>query len=209
MGDTFERKQISLIAESHGGRTENGDKDTINNRLKQTANLLEIEFRPKLIASILRFADEICEDKTRASRYQISSGPLPVKKENEVFHKYAAAINSVTIDIANNAVKIEYHLLTTDLIVKFGKLDLEVYLIDEIFSRLTKMNCERIYCNRFMAEVVQIFKLRIDIIIFDEEYNEVDSKNFDIEDTGFPEYPLVLPFNQSVWSGEALASRFN
>lgn len=210
-GDSFENKQIALISEAHGGRTSDGDKDTIGKSLKNSASLLEFKFNPKLLAAILRFADEICEDKTRAARFLLSSGDqeLRVKKENEIFHRYAAAINSVLVDVTNNTVKLEYHLQTADLKVKYGKLDAEVYLIDEIFIRLSKMNCERIYCNRFMAEAVQIFKLRIDITIYDDDYNEVDSKRFDIEETGFPECELVLPFSQSDWSGENLAQRFN
>ena len=69
--DTIESIRIKKIAESHGGKTSRGNKDKIS-KLQETENTLECVIRPRLIASILRFADELADDKKRASKMGIS-----------------------------------------------------------------------------------------------------------------------------------------
>ena len=85
--DKFEAVPIALIARAHGGKvlTASGEssKDTIENlKLADRDTYGNIKFRPKLIAALVRFADEICEDRSRAARYLLKSGSLPEKKRS-------------------------------------------------------------------------------------------------------------------------------
>lgn len=201
----IERKNIANIAEVHGGKSKSGGKDTINNKFSSTSsNYLNATYRPKLVSALVRFADEICENKTRAARLSIQKGTLP--KSSEVFHYYANAISASTVDCEGREVRIQFdidHHLTQR---KFGKLDKEVYLIDEIFERIEKMNCERIYCSRFFQGKVHVDSIRVTINIVDEEYEVYDTLFIDTRD-GYPSESLNLNKVHTGWCGEALKVR--
>lgn len=202
----IEKKNIANIAEVHGGKTNAGDKDTINNKFSSTiSDYLNATYRPKLISAIVRFADEICENKTRAARYSMQKNTLP--KSSEVFHYYANAITASKVDCEGREVRIQFdidHHLTQR---KFGKIDNEVYLIDEIFERIEKMHCERIYCSRFFQGKVHVDSIRVTINIVDENYDVIDRLFIDTRD-GYPSESLNLHKVHTRWCGEELKARF-
>ena len=82
--DNIEKKMIADIAEAHGGKTPDGSKDTIG-ALRDPAHSGSEILRPRLLAAITRFADEICESRPRAANLLLKGGALP--KQSEVFHK--------------------------------------------------------------------------------------------------------------------------
>jgi hypothetical protein len=156
--DQFEIRNIAGIAGAHGGVTPDGSKDTIS-QLRERETYGVVELRPRLIAAVVRFADEICENRTRAAEVLLDTNSLPA--HNEVFHKYASVIKSVVPEPKERRVRIAYDLFVEDVLRKWGKGKInssvqKVYLLEEIFSRLEKMFREREYCRRFMREVCDI-----------------------------------------------------
>jgi hypothetical protein len=76
--DTGEKFAIHKIAAAHGGRV-NGNKDKIR-ALSETDSLLGQDIRPRLLAALLRFADELADDRTRAARFLIDMGRIPQER---------------------------------------------------------------------------------------------------------------------------------
>ena len=207
--DEFEARFIAKIAEAHGGKAidEYGQetKDTIRNSpLKEIGTYRSVEYRPQLIAALVRFADEICEDRTRAARFLLSHSQLP--KKSEIYHYYADAISSVDVDLVSKFVSIKYELKREDVLNKKGKGEQEEYLIDEIIDRLEKMYCELLYCRAFMYEVVPINQIRATITIYGEDI-ELE-EGFILTEKGYPKDAFSFSASYPDWSGEKVKIRF-
>lgn len=82
--DTPEKVMVSDIATAHGGYADidHTDKDTLRH-LSLIDNCNGIIIRPALLGAILRFADELSDDSTRANRYLNATGQIP--SENMIF----------------------------------------------------------------------------------------------------------------------------
>ena len=169
--ETVEKRMIWKIAEAHGGRKADGEKDKIDDLLGKDC-LLSFPVRPQLLAALLRFADELADDFTRTSRYIISN--KSVDKASEVFHYYASVLNSVEIDHIAHEVRINYSLDKDHIITQYGKpykdKVKDVFLIDEIFERIFKMYLECLYCMRFIP-----YPIKIETIIAKIEFIEKNS----------------------------------
>lgn len=210
--DRLEAPCIANIAKAHGGKVRIGEndssKDTIGQpRLKENDSYGSATYRSKLIAALVRFADEICEDRSRAARYLINNNSLPEK--SKIYHLYAESVSSVGVDIPSKSVHVKFEVYKSKAIKKFGK-DIngnvkKVYLIDEISARLEKMFCELIYCRTFMYEVVDINKIRATIDIIDdgndEDWPTVQHKTFELEQEGYPSDMFLFKYKHPEWTG--------
>ena len=190
--DQVETKIIQSIAMVHGGTVVNsGDKDTII-QLQDTLRHQASDFpvRPRVLAGILRFSDELAEDASRANASMLKDGSLP--KQCEIYHAYAHSLKNV--EILNDEREIIFHFTTqiTDLCKKYGKYEDSVYLIDEIFDRIYKTHIERIYCTRFTRPEVDFDKISVVIEIYRnmEDPNEFSPAEkpikFSVADRGYP-----------------------
>lgn len=186
-GESAEKKEISKIAQAHGGRTAEGDKDTIS-KLAVTKS----KFRPRLLAAIVRFADEICENSNRASSILLRTGSLP--HHSQIYHAYASSIVSVDVKYNPLHIAIEYQININDIENKKGceprgdglnKVS-EVSVLEEIFDRLDKMNLERVYCNRFSRELFTVDSIKAVINIVNDELDILDCISIVLEDEGYP-----------------------
>ena len=74
--DVFHKRVIAKIATAHGGNF-NGDRDTIRHVEANEQFDGEIRYRPQLLAAVLRLADELSDDHTRADLYGLRTGELP------------------------------------------------------------------------------------------------------------------------------------
>ena len=211
--DGFEGRSIAKIATAHGGKFKKRDgeltKDTLS-QLAETSSLGGISYRPRLIASLVRFADEICEDRSRGVKYLLTRSALP--KFSEVFHQYAESISSVDVDLLSKRILIKYEIEEDDAKRKFGKGDsencVEVYLVDEINSRLEKMFHELIYCKNFMYEVCPLNKIRADITIYSDNIDEIQ-ESFELEQLGYPNEKFSFEVNYPNWKGEKIVEILN
>lgn len=206
--DAFEAKTIATIAKVHGGKQKDASgeltKDTIANSSLNTEDTYKaIPYRGRLIAAIVRFADEICEDRDRAAQPLMESPTLP--KKSEVFHQYAHSISSVEVDLQGKTIKIKYELEKEDAIRKFGKGNKddiqEVFIIDEINERLEKMYCELSYCRRFFADALSIEVIRATVRIHDDE-EVVQEQTFELREHGYPSLPFKFREEHPDWHGE-------
>jgi hypothetical protein len=181
--DSIEMRVIQRVAEAHGG----SDKDKIS-RLPVDQALNNKAVRMQKLAALLRFADELSDDKSRANRFALDLGKIPT--ESEVFHKYAFHLHSVSIEPLGRAVNLDFEFTESVAMTKFGKLTTKVFLLDEIFARTMKMHLEGIYCMRFLRDIAPIDKINVHIDIFDNEYKEAQPRrsiNYQLKETGYPE----------------------
>ena len=103
--DTPEKVMVSDIATAHGGYADidHTDKDTLRH-LSLIDNCNGIIIRPALLGAILRFADELSDDSTRANRYLNATGQIP--SENMIFHAYSAALSPIAFN--GNTIAFKY-----------------------------------------------------------------------------------------------------
>lgn len=182
--DTIEAMIIKRIAESHGGKLADGNKDKIS-ILEESTDTIYGTLRVRLLAGILRFSDELADDRTRSYITLLKSGSLP--KQSEVFHAYAMCLESVKISHPDSSIYLRFNIPIEFLEKKFGKLDEEVFLIDEIFQRLMKMHLEKIYCMRFTKGHIDIENIRVHISFYNSEsYSDDHKLIFDIKENGYP-----------------------
>lgn len=201
--EMVERQAILRIAQVHGGRI-NGNKDTISSLMKKDF-VLGYPIRYRALAALLRFADELADDCHRAARYAINLGVIPT--ESEVFHAYAKSLHSVVVDPSNSIIRLCYSFLRTDATRRYGKKGKnnqtdQVYLLDEIYERTIKMHFERMYCMRFLREVIQIDAIEVSIDVYEDENSPspcVDTIGYKLQEEGYPQKdedppPLVQEF---------------
>jgi hypothetical protein len=165
--DAPEAQLISQIAEAHGGKTLDGNKDTIGQLPADGCIVGAATCRPRQVAAIVRFADEICEHRTRAAQHHIASESLP--DTNKLFHYYAASIAGAVPSRKNKNFKLRLDINTKYLTTKYPTppndigLSKDKYLIDDVLDRICKLDLERRYCNQFLDPNLQIDQLEIDI----------------------------------------------
>jgi len=189
--DYVEKLMIFKIAQAHGGRI-GQDKDKIA-KLQEVDHLLGMKVRPRALAALLRFSDELADDRTRAARFLLDNNKVP--KSSEIFHKYAFALHSVVI--SGNAIKLDFEISKADAQKVFGKYKKSVYLLDEIFERVTKMHYERIYCMRFLRPMISIDIVDVSINIYGENFinDPIATIDFRMEEAGYPSCGKDAIFN--------------
>ena len=183
--DDLEKKIIVMIAQAHGGFF-NGDKDTISN-LTRNEMVQSVEIRVHLLSAILRFADELSDDRTRAARVLSAMGIIP--RKSEIFHKYSEVLNSAKIDLSNSKIVLEYVLNKDNCVGKYWKGRRKEFLLDEIFQRTMKMHLERVYCSRFFSPYINIDKVNVRIRIFRHivtDMRPIEEIEYSLEEFGYP-----------------------
>jgi hypothetical protein len=184
--DITEVKYINDIARVHGGKVKykdgSKDKNTIRTIRKEIMSN-GYPIRLQMLAAILRFADELAEEKQRADIESLEKGELP--KGSEVFHAFSACIDSIIVNHHKNTVEVHLKIPKKYVTRTFGKLIFEgdekkvidVFLLDEIYSRILKMHYERIYCSKFWKGMVEIENIWVQI----EFYKDFNAKSETID----------------------------
>lgn len=192
LGDSVEKNMIRQIAEAHGGKV-NGDSDTITHLLSKTP-VNGIDIRPRMLAAILKFADELADDSNRANRVLLALGAIP--KSSLIYHKYASCLHSVMLRESCKSVELNYVINVDEMSDTFPKLNNQTkrykktFLLDEILERLHKMYLERLYCNRFMTPVAHVHSIvvKIKTTKVNEKIGELLPEiNFRLEELGYPD----------------------
>ncbi len=157
--DNPTQKYIAKIAMAHGGKI-NESRDTIS-VLPIVDHLQGKRIRPSLLAAILRYADEISDDHTRAARFLFNSGQVP--DENKIFHTYSSCLQPAAISGSALILKFDvpYKFATEQL----PKDNQQVFLYDEILERLKKCMRELKYCSRYCREFLQLTTIQADITV--------------------------------------------
>lgn len=180
--DAIEYATARQIAGVHGG-TVDGSKDTIST-LPEKSAVLGQYVRPRLLAAIVRLADELADDPARANRIQLAAGALP--PESEVYHVIAAGLHSQMPDAGTREIALSYSFRDASLFKhKLGKGNGKVHLLNEIFDRSLKTFYEARYCSRFMRPYLEFERVSVDVMIFDEDHRPLHNIKYSIAEQGY------------------------
>lgn len=211
--DATEALLIGRIADAHGGETMAGSKDTIAELEPDDLPVAAITCRPRQVAALVRFADEVCEHSSRAARHHLNQGTLPA--ENKLFHIYAQSISGAACT-PKGSFQLQININTKYLLEKYEHPSQKAgkYVIDEVFDRISKLDRERRYCNQYLDPRLQTSELNIRISLRDDKQygegifipTEVKSLNFRIPSRdGYPAAQDSWRTGQSSWAGKTLA----
>ena len=156
-----EQQFICAIATAHGGYVD-GDKDTISH-IGSDTKYGNVEFRPKVLASILRFADEISDDLRRSKTKERF-----IPSQNQAFHAYSKSLQPVSI--AGETILMHFQIPYVLTQSKIGKGSNQVFLYDEILDRLAKCMRELEYCRKYADGIIKITSLSVRIDILQENH---------------------------------------
>lgn len=188
--DTAERRLIKSIAMAHGGKAANGSKDTIS-PLSPEEMIFDSRVRTRLLAAVLRFADELADDSTRKSRAPLELGIIGTN--SKIYQDYSRVLHTVYInkdDKDNCEIQLVYELEVKDLKELYQVGHKERYLLDEIYDRTLKMERERRYCSKFMRGSLNIEKISVHINIYGNFSSKVDTIIYSLEDIEYPGEPI-------------------
>lgn len=193
--DKFHLKEIVTIAACHGGK---GDK--IRDKLAPEQSSGQIKYRPQLIAAIVKLADELADDRTRADLHGLTNkSTFPVY--SLIFHVFAASLYSVSLRPETHTIHLDFKIEIPDarrqfeMPVKEGEQKKLIYLIDYIYERTLKTYRELSYCTRYMRRLDCVYydvQVTIEIYNPDEDTgSEVPRAlrkiNYTIGDSGYPD----------------------
>lgn len=178
-----EKMLIKNIVRTHGGK-----EDLISTNLQQEIMISNEKIRPQLLAALLRFADELADDRTRGYKYLCEKQSIP--DNSIIYHVYSLSLDSVNIDLKGHEVSLNFYIDRENLLKKYNHPNKKdgAFLIDEILERVSKTYMESIYYNRFVDQELKIFSINVSIKFLDSntcEYFQEELK-FKLEDRGFP-----------------------
>lgn len=175
-----EKTYISQIAKAHSGINDpigllNEDQIVSN----ESVNL-------KLIASIVRLADELADDSTRASAFLLDMGLIG--DSSLIFHQFSQCLDSCISD--SNQIRMFFYLEEEHLRNTYKLGDKDIFLLNEIYNRSLKTFTESVYCNRFLPEKIRIKSVNVWIKInsFDENVKPKEI-SYRLEEIGYPSIP--------------------
>ncbi len=190
--DAPEKRVIKSIAMAHGGKNRDGSKDTLS-RLPVVETMFEVNIRTRFLAALLRFADELADDSTRANRVAMNLGIVGI--DSILYHDYSGALHTVGIhkDMSNEDHRIDlvYELETSILTKEYVVGESKKYLLDEIYDRTLKMEQERRYCMKFMHPYIHLGRINVTINIYDSELQPLRPITYRLEDILYPDTPRI------------------
>lgn len=211
-------RTVLEIVKAHSGR--DGLKIPKNDEYC-TLTKESFTFHPKALAAILRFADEISEDRNRISMDVYEKVP----DDQQIYWQYANAISSCIADPERGRVVVNIELDVTLATQRFickeypDRVDAEgkISLIEYIVCRLEKMNTERSYCSVYFSRYVQISEIEARFTILNRNMRvEEYEKTFRLGDSGInsDEYQLISIYedffkNNPRWTPEKIGEVFS
>lgn len=144
-----ERALLIKTCEAHCGTAKDLTKDTLK-FIEKTENLDGHPVRPRDIAAILRFADELAEGYQRTSSYMDQIHGYDAA--NQIYHN-SAKITNVFIDRGNERVALTYHI---DLSM-FNEIQKLNEILKFAYRRIIKLDEERGY-NKYYTNYLLPFK---------------------------------------------------
>jgi hypothetical protein len=210
--EAIERRLVASIAQAHGGRAPNGDKDTITGIIREEKfNIGNCLVHGRRLAALVRLADELSENPQRADpeavRKTFVSNPALADPPVSVIHNLFCKLINIHVDPKGGQISLRFEIEKDYLNIRYpirinGK-DETIYLVDYIANRVEKMECERRYCNRFLWDFVPIDRCRVTLHVFDRAA-EITSVGSELSDTGYPDLSPSLKKREPRFDGEAL-----
>jgi hypothetical protein len=192
--DSLEKRLVCDIALAHGGEVDNvtKNKDTIGS-LPYDPQSKTNRVGVKKLAAILRFADEIADDKTRTNQY-LEAAVAQNKPGSKLYHAYAKHLRPVEVRLDERSVDLHFELTVADMQTTFPtKSKGDTFLFEEILERTLKMHRERVYCSRFMIPYVYIDQINVSIDVCSNDYSQVlGMLKYVLRESGYPNSPSEI-----------------
>lgn len=214
--DDYEARLIAEIAQSHGGKTDSGDLDTIGS-LSESGGFGPIGCNLKEVAALVRFSDEVCEHHTRASIHHIQAGTLP--PANKLFHLYANGVKQARLVRDRKTFVLHLEFDAEHLVDRYptprhtSENPEEKYLLEDALDRIQKLDTERIYCNRFISPALRTDRIEVGInitrssVVHGQTIRKIwKSKEFVIEERGYPTPNTEWRTKLAEFAGSTIAS---
>lgn len=207
--DSIERRTISRIAGVHGGKI-HGNADTIA-FLKREADVNKFKIKEQVLASILRFADELADDASRANYEALNSGILD-NNTSKIYHIYSEKLHTVSLQknkfTEDYEVFLAYQFDSITAQILFDKGGQKTYLLDEIYARTIKMERERRYCIRYLRPYCSLERINVEIVIVKSTFDEMRIA-YPLEEKGYPARPVssIKDIREDIPNGEELITR--
>lgn len=212
----LEKRLIASIAQAHGGRTKDGNKDTIGTIVaEEVARISNVKVHGRRLAAILRLADELSEVPTRADpesvRPEFVLDPAKAKPPVSVIHNLFCKLININTDYLGKTISINFYVDKDYLRVKYpiredGE-DKEIFLIDYIAARIDKLEQERRYCSRYLRDFVIYDRSRLALEIHNND-DTVETITAELADVGYPDLSEPLKKKEPRFDGEALMNEY-
>jgi len=156
-GDPDIHRFVDEISLAHAGR----DGLRVPQRREQysTANETYTVF-PKALAALVRFADEISENRSRISQTILQAG---IPSQNRIYWEYANCISGSFAEPEKERIRLNVSVPSDKVKTEFECNDFptrcdnsKITLIEYLVCRLEKMNNERAYCGPEFERLVRI-----------------------------------------------------
>lgn len=212
---------VHKIAKTHTGKRLVGEiytNDTIQSLETDAQLLFQANYRPRIIAAVLRLADEMSEDRLRVPKVLLDE-PGVKDGGSGIFLLYANSILNSSADRQSRTLRIDYELQDEQILKRYKKFkakkedgkivgfsEQEIYLLDEIIDRLKKANRERVYCNRHADGVFVFSRLvaSLTVLIPQSNHDLREERLAEIEmyDVGYPGEEASHANSLSAWEAE-------
>lgn len=205
-----EKRAIAKVAQAHGGKTVDGNRDTITSVLFESEpKVIHVQLRARLVAAILRFADEISENPSRANWVALDA---PELSPTALVHNKYCELIGIHVDPGDHTIHIEFHVEIELLqqkfkIVESGKIK-DVYLIDYIAYRIEKADMERRYCNRFMAAILRFETIKVCLKLLKDGEIVEPPIEVEVTEAGYPASPMTMKERNSAFDGAFLSAKY-
>ncbi len=202
--EDVEKRLIASIAQAHGGKTEDGNKDTIPTLIREDVSSIDgIRVHGRRLAALLRLADELSENSRRADEIALKLPYTPPEAFLPNF--YCKAINT-HVDASAGSISLKYSITKADL--QSPHADPEnnnnpTLIVDYIAKRINKCDQERRYCNRFLSGFVLMDYMRAALEVYDGP-KMIDEVKVDLSDTGYPAAEQKVRQREARFDGETL-----
>ncbi|PKM68376.1 MAG: hypothetical protein CVU95_04025 [Firmicutes bacterium HGW-Firmicutes-2] len=138
-------------------------------KCKNLVKINDFIIQEKSLASLLRFADEISEDKNRGIIGNDLFEKEIVGTDHEIYWRHTHAIQSSIYNSGRRSIDIYYRINKEFAFVDF-KLDTDetITLFEFIVNRINKVNDERILCAPFFSQYCIIDSLYITLEFYEQ-----------------------------------------
>ena len=189
---------ISKIARAHGGKTLSGNSDTIG-ELRLTDFVENSKLRPRFLAAVLRFADELAENPRRANRREEKGSKFP---------NLFCSVVTIGVDYRNRWISLDFSVSDDACALKEeDENGREVFFLDYIAKRVIKTELERRYCDRQLRGQATFDAIRVTIELI-KDYEEWELIHFELEDRGYPSSDNLEDFLEKKIRGCSIAEKY-
>ena len=200
-----EKSLVVQISQAHSGNTQTGTRNTLVD-VPKSSHLDGQPVRPREIAAIIRFADELAEGPQRTSQYLRKTGGHAT--ESVLYHDYSSATH-MCIDCGNERIAVTYQFEVSFKAALEKELERIKGLLNFTYERLGKMDLERRYARFHCAKPLLPFReisVRLDVQI-DGEFLDLGLETIISDEVNLDRSAELLSERDSRWHADAVVNQ--